>query len=348
MSMKFSVGYQLPDADDSIYEIVRDFRDHIGSVYFPLANRASARSAIEGECEADMLEELRAINDMGVPATLLYNANCYGGKAVSTEFRDEIIRDVGRMCDVLDLREITTTSPFVARTVRQNFPDLHICASVNMWIGTPQAMEYLGDDFDAFYLQREYNRDFARIRRAKAWCDAHGKQLKILANSGCLYACAFHSFHDNLVAHEAETSQLDNAFSKRSSPCWDYMYSLSEKEAATRFLRESWIRPSDIHHYEPFFSEAKLATRMHSNPRRVVMAYARGKFYGNMFDLTEPAYSRRFDKHILDATRFPADWFEHTTNCGHNCECCSYCGNAADKMLICKSDLEALYCQSST
>lgn len=345
--MKFSIGYQLPDADDSIYEIIRDYRESISSVYFSMAGQASARSAIEAEAGNDMIEELRAINDMGVPATLLYNANCYGGKAISAAFRDEIILMVGNLADKLDLREITTTSPFVAKVIKENFPDIKVCASVNMWIGTPQAMEYLGDNFDAYYLQREYNRDFSHIRRMKAWCDEHGKHLKLLANSGCLYACAFHSFHDNMVAHETEIAEYGNVFSNYPSPCWDYMHTLKSKEAAATFLRGSWIRPEDTANYEPYISEMKLATRMHSNPRRVVMAYARGRFRGNMFDLTEPSYSRRFSAHILDAEKFPRDWFERTTSCKRNCESCTYCSDVAGKMLTEKFALEEMFCSKA-
>ena len=90
--MRFSIGYQLPDRDDSVYEIIRDYRENVSSVYFSMAGHASARSAIQIDAGEDMLEELRAINDLGVPATLLYNANCYGGGAVSPEFRDEILQ----------------------------------------------------------------------------------------------------------------------------------------------------------------------------------------------------------------------------------------------------------------
>lgn len=345
--MKFSIGYQLPDADDSIYEIVRDYRESISSVYFSMAGHASARSAIESELAEDMIEELQAINGMGVPCTLLYNANCYGGGAISGGFRDELVWEIGALADRIDLREITTTSPFVAKVAKEHFPEIRVCASVNMWIGSPQAMEYLGENFDGYYMQREYNRDFKHIARMKRWCDAHGKTLKLLANSGCMYNCAFHTFHDNLVAHEAQVSRGDNAFSKYPSPCWDYMHGLPSREAAATFLRESWIRPEDVKHYEEYFSEMKLATRMHSNPRRVVMAYARGKFRGNMFDLTEPSFSKRFSAHILDATKFPEDWFERTGSCGRMCESCGYCREAAEKMLVEKIDLDEMFCSGS-
>jgi len=341
--MKFSVGYQLPDEYDSTAEIVEDYREHISSVYFPAPGQASARSVIEADDRDCMLEELRYIRSLGVSLTLLYNANCYGDRAVSSDFEREVLQTVGSMADAVGISDLTTTSPFVAKIVKRTFPELHICASVNMWIGTTQAMEYLGDDFDGYYMQREFNRDFRKIKALSDWCRVHGKALRLLANSGCLYTCPFHTFHDNLVAHECGASKLDNAMSTQPSPCWDMMYRKKPLDAASVFLQESWIRPQDIHQYEPYFSEVKLATRMHSNPRRVVGAYVRGRFSGNMFDLTEPSYARRFDRHILDATKFPEDWFQRTTNCSKECEACGYCATVAEQMLISKRELEKLY-----
>ena len=341
--MKFSIGYQLPDEYDSTAEIVDDYIDAISNVYFAFPGRASARSAIDPADREEMLEELSYIHKRGPSLSLLYNANCYAEHAVSPSFKEEILKDVGELIEKLDLMGVTTTSPFVARVIKQAFPSVKITASVNMWIGTVQAMKYLGEDFDCFYMQREYNRNFKKIRELSEWCTTNGKTLKLLANSGCLYTCPFHTFHDNLVAHEREASQLGNAVSNRPSPCWDMIYSLPVEQAAAVFLQESWIRPSDITKYEGYFSEVKLATRMHSNPRRVISAYVTGRFYGNMLDLTEPSYSLRFDKEILDATRFPKDWFERTSDCSKDCDRCGYCLSAAREMLVSKAQLEREY-----
>ena len=290
-----------------------------------------------------MLEELRYIRSLGIPLTLLYNANCYADHAVSSDFQKEILKTVEDMESAVGIGNLTTTSPFVARVVKKAFPEIRICASVNMWIGTEQAMRFLGEDFDGYYLQREHNRDLGRVRQLSDWCRKNGKELRLLANSGCLYTCPFHTFHYNLVAHEKGASQLDNVMSSQPSPCWDLMYGLSDEEAAAVFLQESWIRPQDIAQYAPYFTEIKLATRMHGSPRRVVAAYVRGKFSGNLFDLTEPSYSRRFSRHVFDATRFPEDWFARTSSCRRNCESCGYCRSVAKQALVSKRELEKLY-----
>ena len=314
--MKYSIGYQLPDEYDSTSELVQDYHEHISSVYFSVPGQASARSVIDVKDTQLMLEELAYIRqNLHIPLVLLYNANCYGDIAISDKFEKEIIECVNSMIKHVGISDITTTSPFIAKIVKREFPEIKICASVNMWIGTEQAMEYLGENFDGFYMQREHNRDFTQIKKLYSWCTQKGKTLKLLANSGCLYSCPFHSFHDNLVAHEFGASQEKNAMSKYPSPCWELMYSKNTVEAATTFLQESWIRPEDMKYYETYFSEAKLATRMHSHPRRVISAYIRGHFPGNMLDLTEPSFSQRFQEHILDATKFPSDWFERITSC---------------------------------
>lgn len=341
--MRFSIGYQLPDPYDSTAEIAEDYKDSISSVYFSAPGQSSARSVVEASAREEMLEELRYIRSLGIPLTLLYNANCYADGAVSSGFQKEILKTVEEMETAVGIGNLTTTSPFVARVVKKAFPEIRICASVNMWIGTEQAMRFLGEEFDGYYLQRELNRDFRRIRQLSDWCRKNSKELRLLANSGCLYTCPFHTFHDNLVAHEAGASRLDNVMSRQPSPCWDLMYGLSDEEAAAVFLQESWIRPQDIAQYEPYFTEIKLATRMHGSPRRVVAAYVRGKFSGNLFDLTEPSYSRRFSRHVLDATKFPEDWFARTSSCSRNCESCGYCRSVAGQALVSKRELEKLY-----
>ena len=54
---------------------------------------------------------------------------------------------------------------------------IDVRASVNMRIGTVKGMQYVTEFFDSFYLQREYNRDFTRIKEVKEWCNSHNKGL---------------------------------------------------------------------------------------------------------------------------------------------------------------------------
>jgi collagenase-like PrtC family protease len=192
---------------------------------------------------------------------------------------------------------------------------------------------------DGYYMQREFNRDSERIEQIKAWCDENGKGLHMLANSGCLKDCSFQSFHDNLVAHEAGLRQRQNTLRRYPAYCWEY---LTEPAHWVAILQNTWIRPEDIHHYDQWFTMAKLATRMHANPRKVVSAYARGRFSGNLLDLMEPGYGPLFAGMVFDNTRFPADWYERTTQCDKQCQRCGYCQTVLERVLIKVEDLLAM------
>lgn len=337
--MKFSIGYKLPDGVDSVYSICEDFKESISNVYFSFGNNPSGRSPLshtEDEAYVKDLqtEELRAIKDMGISLTLLYNANCYGGSALSRTFVDGVLKEVYDLKNKLSIDRITTTSPLLAQWIKKEFrSDIGVYASVNMRIGTIAAMEQLSADFDGFYIQKEINRNLKEIERLKSYADSIGKKLCILANSGCLAHCAFQTFHDNLVAHEAEIMQKENVSSGYPAPCWRYLDSLAQPKALAKVLGASWIRPEEVQLYEPYFDEMKLATRLHQRMRMVVSAYVHGKYYGNLMDLTEPAYSTLFHGIVLDNTKVPSDYALHMTSCDHNCARCGYCEKILNEII---------------
>ncbi|MDH7568868.1 MAG: hypothetical protein QHJ73_04720, partial [Armatimonadota bacterium] len=250
--MRYSIGYQLPDQDDSIVEIARDYREHVAEVYFALPGEASGRSPVDADPEAReaMEADLAALSEMGVGLVLLYNAACYGDAALTRGLADRVCRQTEVLLGRYRLTAVTTTSPFIARVLKERFPSLEMRASVNMRIGTIKGMEYQSSWFDGFYLQRELNRDPARIEELKGWCDREGKSLHLLANSGCLAHCSSQTFHDNLVAHEAGICTQENVPSRYPSPCWEY---LARREHWPAFLQNTWIRPEDLHHYERWF-----------------------------------------------------------------------------------------------
>lgn len=337
--MKFSVGYQLPDEYDSVYSICDDYRDNISNVYFSFGNNPSGRSPLylnddeSGYVKDIQMEELKEIGKMGISLTLLYNANCYGEKSLSVDFHKQIIDEIYDLKKTLDIKQITTASPMIAESIKKEFgKDIIIFASVNMRIGTIPAMEQLSDYFDGFYIQKEVNRNHEDIKKLKSYADLNSKKLGILANSGCLAYCGFQTFHDNLVAHEKDIIKNETVRTGFPAPCWKYLHSSKEKEALFKILSSNWIRPEEVSLYEPYFDEMKLATRMHQRMRMVVSAYVRGRFSGNIMDLTEPSYSSLFKGVVLDNTLFPDDYSSTIVHCKHNCDECNYCRRVLDRV----------------
>ena len=283
--MKFSVGYQ---ADAAWIDALVARREALCDVYFAFGTMPSGRKAVSGVDR--QLEDLGRLADAGIQLHLLFNANCYGAKAQARSFFAEVGETIERFSDGA-LTGVTTTSPLVAKFVKDNFPHLETRASVNMEIGTEEGMDYLADVFDGFYLKRELNRDIAAVRLIKAWCDAHGKKLYILANSGCLNYCSSHVFHDNLVAHEAEIAREDNGYAYGGT-CWKW---LARPENRAKWMeRTNWIAPEDVGKYEGLCTAMKLATRINAHPVRILESYATGSHIGSVMSLLEPDHSALF------------------------------------------------------
>jgi len=338
--MKFMIGYQLTEKHDLITAIIEN-KSSIYEVYFSWGKMPNGRNPVlvnksftQMEAQERLLDDLEILMQNGIALNLLLNGNCYGRLSLARDFFQETGDIIDYIQNRFSLASITTTSPVIARFVKDNFARLEVRASVNMSIGTIRGMDYVGDVFDGYYLKREYNRDIRRIEQLRKWCDKNDKKLYLLANSGCLNDCSAHVFHDNLVSHETEISQTDN-ITQFAGICWDY---LKNKDRWVSLIRDtSYIRPEDIGLYEQWFDAVKLATRVNSNPVRVLQAYINRSYRGAVTDLCEPNFSSALCPFILDNTSM--DGFgEHVLRCEKNCEDCSYCEHMLEKALIDLSD----------
>lgn len=291
--MKYMVGLNITDR--GFLDTIIENKQQIHEVYFSWGDLPNGRSSqlehpdyTPWEMQDLQRNALKKLSDEDVALNLLFNANCYGKDSQSRAFFNKIGTITDYVLHTYGLQSITTASPLIAKFIKQNFEDLEVRASVNMEIGTVQGMEYLADYYDSYYMQRELNRNFSAIETLHAWCENHGKKLYLLANSGCLNHCSAHNFHDNLVAHEAEIAQMDNAYNFHGL-CREYLKSADHYQALIDHT--NFIRPEDIHLYEPYFEAAKLATRIHRNPSTVLRSYVREKYSGNILELLEPTHN---------------------------------------------------------
>lgn len=322
--MKFSAGYQYRTSGELFSEMIADYREHIAEVYFAFPNFASGRP--DGAMNTpDAMEqlgyELEEIHRMNIKLNLLINGNCYGGEAISEKFYRQIAGVLEKLTRAgLAPEIVTVTTPFAAWAVRKLDPAIEIRASVNMRIDALNAIDYLAESFDSFYLRRDLQRDLETVAVFAEHCRKLNKKLCLLANSGCLHNCPYQTFHDNLVAHDSELRQQKNCAEFMPHLCWQRY---GEGKNIADFLRSSWIRPEDVQKYAPYCHTMKLATRQHSHVRLVLAAYCSGSFDGNVLDLTEPCFSQAFAPQILDNRLL--DGVELPGACGYHCEACRKC-----------------------
>lgn len=293
-NMKFMPGYQIMESDAFVDEIIR-YKSNIHEVYFAWGDIANGRNnqlthscLMPHEAQNKQIADLKKLSQSGIGLNLLLNGNCYGKDSQSRIFFHKIGNTVDYIATEFGLNSITTTSPLIAKFVKNNFAEIEVRASVNMRIGTTEGMDYISEYFDGYYMQREYNRDFERIKTLKTWCDEKGKKLYILANSGCLNHCSAQTFHDNLVAHESEIAAMDNAYHFKGM-CHEYLK--NPEHYGVLIQNTSFIRPEDMHLYDEYFVAAKLATRVSKNPVNILRSYINAKYSGNLLDILEPAHS---------------------------------------------------------
>ena len=338
--MKFSVGLKLYEGNkEKFSHIVEDYGDAVSEVFFSWQDVPNGRSAIatvhgytDWNAQARLEEELRAIKKMDKKLDLLFNANCYGKDSISEKLANNVISVIEYLNEsVGGVDIVTTTSPTVAHVLKSRFPEIEVRASVNMRIGTVKGMEYVSDLFDSYHVQRDYNRNLEHLSELKQWAESNGKKLIMLANSGCFSFCSGQTFHDNLVAHEAEICEMNNIKDFMPYVCWKC---LKDQKNWHMLLQNTWVRPEDIHNYEGLFDTVKLATRMHESPGLVIGAYSRGYYYGNTLDLFEPGFGRAIEPYIINNSAFPVDFFERTSKCDKKCHKCNYCKTVLEKVLF--------------
>lgn len=335
--MKYMVGYPVNGDAGFIDEIIK-WKENIYEVYFSWGSMSSGRGTVvlgeEGipfRSQEEQYKNLKKISNAGIPLNLLLNANCYGKNSLSRNFYMELGNLIDYFSKELLLHSITTTSPVIAKFVKENFPDLEIRASVNMEIGTISGMEYLSNWFDGYYYKRELNREINKVKQMKAWCDQHGKKLYMLANSGCLNFCSARTFHDNLVAHEKEIAEMNNGMEFKSA-CSSFLEQEENQKRVLRYL--NIVRPEEISMFDGMVEAAKLATRISRRPSVILQSYVKQKFNGNLLELMEPNHAGLFYPVVIDNEKMPKDYHHHVAVCDKNCEKCGYCDEVLHKAWV--------------
>ena len=209
-SRKLSVGYHAGEyegLDCSWSRGVSGYRGFVSEVFFPLPGMVSGvrqSDFADGGNASRFYRDLSRLRAMDIDGVLLLDAACFGGDVVSESFFRTVERGVQAVKEAIHLKAVVTMTPPLAEFLKKAFPKLEIRASVNERIGFVNQMEYAGRCYDGFYLRSDLCRDVRLVEKSRKWCDAHGKTLHLVANSGCLYECPFMLEHLNTMGHQAE------------------------------------------------------------------------------------------------------------------------------------------------
>jgi len=335
---KFAVGHYLtekPDDPASFAELVKRFAPRLREVYFPWPGLSNARAKVydKPDDEERIVADLKYCREHGMKLDILANATCYGEKSFTKEQRLQITGIIGHLDDIgLRPEIITTTSPYIAKVFKVNFPDIEIRASVNMRLRNTLALEYLAPLYDSYYICRDVQRDLPTFRTMAAWCRDHGKKLCMLVNSGCVRNCPWQVFHETLLSHGFSFTFTEMEVQNIDLVCNSIF---SRKKKLAEFLRCSWIRPEDVHVFEPELETIKLSTREAKFPMEIVEAYVNGSYDGNLLRLMDPNHALGFRPNRIDNKSFPADWVTSgiAAKCAENCTHCGKCDRILEQVM---------------
>lgn len=330
---KYAVGYDW-NIPGGFTAMVKPYISTVKEVFFSWPGMVSGRNVHLEKSIEDSIEQLA--NDLawcrqnGIELDLLFNANCYGEDAYCEDLRNQVY-DVMAELDRRSLfpEIVTTTSQYIAKVLKVRYPQVEIRASVNMRLESTKAMEYISDIFDSYYICRDIQRDRHVLALFSDWCKNHGKKLCMLVNSACLRSCPVQIWHDNYLCHKPWKAEEQEFI-------LHYPYRLCGRvqerpNAEAEVLRMSWIRPEDIHYYEPYVSAMKLATRSTPHPELMLKTYAEGHWDGDLLEILG-AENPNF---TLDNASFPSDWIESgiAQSCAINCTNCGKCNEVLEKVL---------------
>ncbi|MBQ7730722.1 MAG: hypothetical protein IJT68_02665 [Lentisphaeria bacterium] len=335
---KFAVGHYLtakPDDPASFAELARRFAPRLREVYFPWPGLSNARAKVynKPDDEERIVSDLKYCREHGMKLDILANATCYGEKSFTKDQRLQIVGIIKHLDELGLYPEIvTTTSPYIAKVFKLNFPDIEIRASVNMRLRNTLALEYLAPLYESYYICRDVQRDLPTFHKMADWCKEHGKKLCMLANSGCVRNCPWQVFHETLLSHGFTFTFAEMEYQNIALVCNKIF---TQKKMLSEFLRCTWIRPEDIHVFEPELETIKLSTREANFPLEIAEAYVSGSYDGNLLRLMDPYHGLGFRPNRVDNKSFPADWVTSgiAGKCAENCTHCGKCEQILEQVL---------------
>ena len=293
-------------------------------------------------------------NDCGIQVNYLLNPMCCGGKEYEPQTHRAMVEHIEWIYSI-NVDSVTIAIPYLMDIVRERFPDLKICASVNAEINSPQRaqmFEKLGADriiFDNFL-----NRRFDNIRAIKRSVKCN---IEALVNEPCLLNCAFRLYHQMLFGHGSQTGA--NGLPPVIPDYAQINCSRKRLLDPSEIIKAPWYRPEDIKHLsQAGVDYIKLSGR--GQPTGWILkcanAYSMQQYEGNIYELVEKQglCSSEYEillgeKETLNPFRFAVDnraldgfiepFVEGKMHCEFGCDGCTYCKGFAKRAVTYNHEL---------
>jgi|EPASupsiteSAE347_1022098.scaffolds.fasta_scaffold01719_10 collagenase-like PrtC family protease len=227
---------------------------------------------------------VRRLHNAGIKFNYLLNAACSGFREF-TRSGDSEIRRLLDWLKRIEADSVTVSSPYLLRLIKERRPEIKVGVSTNAEVNSLQRAlfwERLGAD-NITLSHTSLNRNFPMLRliRRNTSCE-----LRLIANSSCLFNCPFFRYHSSFDAHASQSDFISKAgFAVDYCNIFCKFIRLSDPSA---FITSQWIRPEDLGVYEEAgINGIKLIDRRSSRHRllQICRSYAARSYDGNLADL---------------------------------------------------------------
>lgn len=311
-------------------EVVAKYASFLADVAFQpptgLSAFWSAGSAGEQVYSVRLHEFLSNVARAGVKLVMAYDLLCIEDERGASDRMAALGDELKFYGTVYGVRTVRVASPSDGVMAKSIDPAVRVHCSANMFIGASWQVEQVRAFADVIVLDRDVNRDVSRIAEVRR---CFGKEIRLVANEGCLFHCA------NRIRHLSRLSHLGPA-GHGALPC----VKAYGRDAALP-LRSPIIRPEDVARYEGIADSLQIETAWASTAAvdRILGAYTAGRYRGNLCDLlSSPGLqgalaAKEGGAPALRNEEIPGDYFDTVSRCRNECDRCRYCDEVARKAM---------------
>jgi len=308
-----------------ILGLVKQFKDKIAEVYFPLPKEVCGSGRIidtQHTYYNDLMKSfVRNLHDLGVKANLVVN-NLSSWHIYESEKKVKLLYDtIDYYIMDIQIDILTTTNPVIAQEFHR---DVAVHGSTNLFVNTIHKAQYLKDlKFRGICIDRDKNRDVEFIKAVKQL----GLETKVLVNEGCIPFCMSRITHFDALSPGYSTQPSSSYHEKILNTSCRFLY-IKHPEL---LIKTPIIRPEDLSYYD-MVDVVKISGRtLPTNIiEKMVRAYATGSWNGYLEDTVDnPVYQQSTAelKIRINNKLFPSEFGKVTSSCDFKCQQnrCSLC-----------------------
>jgi collagenase-like PrtC family protease len=231
-------------------------------------------------------EHIKKCKEYGINFNYVINTPCLDNREYTLEGRKEYYSFLSWLVDI-GVDYVTVAIPYLIELIKKYFPSLKVKVSEIANVNTAHRARYYSDiGVNAITLEIVNNRNFRSLQSIRK-AVKEDVELEVVVNSGCLYSCPYHDYHNNIVAHTTQNAhELQGYY-------LDYcmMRCIPRKLIQPdEMIKACWIRPEDMHHYEEIgISRFKISNRVGplSFGKKCLKAYSERKV-SNLAEILTP------------------------------------------------------------